>query len=224
MTFVRYTIQSVLRALAVTLGCSVLAVTAYATLEPFFAVAATSQSVAVTLDVTSGLAVTVNSNNVHMSTALGVSQDTAVGTSTFTVETNDSNGYTLSVAASTNPAMKSGSNTIANFPNTSSPELWSSGLPSSGAVFGFSVIGSNASPAGGYWGSGSYCNGSGTSTVSSTLKYLGFSTSGTTTAKSTSTTTPAGQSTTICYAVQQNNFYVPAGAYTANITGTAVAN
>lgn len=219
-----YTGRSMLQAFVITLGCFVLALTTYVTVEPFFANAATSQSVAVTLDVTSGIAVNVNSNSAHMSTNLGVAQDTAVGTSTFTVETNDGNGYTLNVAAATNPAMKSGSNSISNFPNSSSPELWSSGLPSSGAVFGFSVIGKDASPSSSYWGSGNYCNGSATSTVSSTLKYSGFSTAGTTTAKSTSTTTPAGDSTVICYAVQQNNFYIPAGAYTANITGTAVAN
>ncbi len=219
-----YITQSLLRASVVTFGCSILALGTYVTLEPLFASAATSQSVAVTLNVTSGVAVTVNSNNVNMSTNLGVAQDTAVGTSTFTVETNDGNGYTLSLAASTNPAMKSGSNSISDFPNANSPELWSSGLPSSGAVFGFSVLGNDVSPSGGYWGSGSYCNGNGTSTISTTLKYTGFSTTGTTTAASSSTTTPAGDSTVVCYAVQQNNFYIPAGSYTANITGTAIAN
>ncbi len=210
------------RALAVTVGCSMLATAGYVALEPLLVEGATSQSVAVTLNVTSGVAVTVDSNNVAMSTNLGVAQDTAVGTSTFTVETNDTNGYTFNVAASTNPAMKSGSNSITDFPKVT-PESWSSGLPSNGAVFGFSVISNDATPSG-YWGTGSYCNGSGTSTIPTTLKYTGFSTSATTTSQNSGTTTPSGDTTTICYAVQQNNFYIPSGTYTANITGTAVAN
>jgi len=177
----------------------------------------------VTLNVTSGVGVTVDSNVLAMSTNLSINQNTAVATSTFTVSTNDTLGYTFQLAASTNPAMQSGSNKIADFPTTT-PQFWTSGIGSTDARFGFSVAGSNITGGAGYWGTGNYCNGASTSTISTTLKYFGFYTTATTTAKNSSTTTPAGNATTVCYAVNQNNMFISSGTYTANITGTVLAN
>jgi len=211
------------RALVVSAGSALALLTLYITLEPFFAAGASSQTVVVTLNVTSGVAVTVDSNALAMSTNLSLSQNTAVATSTFTVNTNDSLGYTFQLAASTNPAMQSGSNKIPDFPTTT-PQLWTSGIGSVDSRFGFSVIGNNITGAAGYWGTGSYCNGASTSTISTTLKYFGFYTTATTTAKNSSTTTPSGNATIVCYAVNQNNVFIPGGTYTASITGTVIAN
>jgi hypothetical protein len=195
----------------------------YGLLEPMFAQAANSQVVTVTLNVTTGVAVTVDRNAISMSTNLGVAQNTAVGTSTFTVATNDPNGYTFTLAASTFPAMQSGSNNVTDYATTTSPTIWS--VPATTALFGFSVIGSDITPSGSYWGSGSFCNGAASSTISTTLKYTGFYNVATTTAKNTSTTTQTGDNTIVCYAVAQGtSYYIPGGTYTATITGTATAN
>ncbi len=215
--------QSVYNALVTSVCSSLVIASVYVAFEPLFAQGATSQTVTVTLNVTSGVAVTVDSNAINMSTNLSVTQNTAVATSTFTVSTNDNIGYTFQLAASTNSAMQSGGNKIADFPTTT-PQTWTSGIGNPDARFGFSVIGSDLAGPASWWGSGSYCNGASTSTISTTLKYFGFYTTATTTSKNSSTTTPSGDTTIVCYAVNQNNTYIPSGTYTASITGTAIAN
>jgi len=204
-----------------TLGVLVITSLGFIITEPSNVRAATSQAVVVTLNVTTGVAVTVNSNSVTMSTALDAfGTNSAVATSTFTVVTNDPLGYTFTLGASTGPAMKSGSNVVADYSTTTAPSTWS--VASGDARFGFSVFGPDRKN-GAMWGSGSLCD-SGTSTPNTNLKYTGFAVVATTTAGNTSTTTPAGNTTTVCYAVQQNNTFIPGGVYTATITGTATTN
>ena len=191
-------------------------VIATATFAPATASAVATSSVVVTLNVTAGIAIS-SPTNTTMSTALGVSQSTAIGTTTWTVNTNDSAGYTLGINATTSPAMQSGASTIADY-QTGAPNTWS--VTSGTAAFGYSVFGTD-SPTG-TWGTGTQCAGA-ADTNSTTLKYKGFTTSPFVVAQRAATTTPTGISTTVCYAVQQNNFYVPSGTYTATIVATATA-
>jgi len=179
---------------------------------------AVTDTVVVTLNVTTGISITSPADT-SMSTNLGVSTNVAVGTTTWNVKTNDTLGYTLGLAASTNPAMQSGSDTIDDYSTTTMPSLWS--VTSGNAKFGFSVMGTDVNTT--TWGSGTYCNGASTSTVSTTLKYYGFYTNATTTASRASVTTPSGIDTTVCYAVEQNGVYIPSGNYTATITATATS-
>jgi hypothetical protein len=55
------------------------------------------------------------------------------------------------------------------------------------------------------------------------LKYKGFTTSPFTVASRAATTTFAGSATTVCYAAEQNNFFIPSGTYQATIVATATA-
>ncbi len=193
---------------------------AYSIIEPATAGAATaSSSVVITLNVTSGVSITSPSNS-NMSTALGVAQNSANGTTTWNVKTNSATGYTLTVQATSTPAMNSTTtpNSIADY-QTGAPNLW---VATSGqAYFGYSSFGTDVPT--GTWGTGSLCYSTPNGT-STTLKYKGFTTSGVQIASRSSTTTPSGVDSVVCYAVEQNNTYIPAGNYQATITATATAS
>jgi hypothetical protein len=213
--------KDTLWAVKITAGVVLMAIFFYVSYEPGLvqAIAPATANVVVTLEVDTGISITVDSATKKMSTMLGVSTNIAVGTTTFTVATNDPNGYTLGLSASTNPAMKAGSLIIADYATTTMPTLWS--VTSGDARFGYSVFGTDVNTS--TWGTGSFCNGAATSTVPTLLKYYGFYTNATTTASRAATTTPAGVVTTVCYAAQQNGTYIAGGTYTATITGTATA-
>lgn len=188
-------------------------------LEPLFALAVTDP-VIITLNVSTGITIDTPADST-MSTALSVTQNTAVATTTWNVKTNNALGYTLTLLASTNPAMRqSATATITDF-NVGVPMVWAA--TSSNAYFGYSAIGTDTSTA--TWGTGSVCStGANAHAISTTLKYRGLSTyAGTNIATRSGTTTPSGINTTVCYAVEQNGFYVPSGAYTATVTATALA-
>jgi hypothetical protein len=184
---------------------------------------AATTTVNVSLEVQSEISISADSSNVTMSQALNVTgANEAVGTTTFTVINTDNNGYTLGLSASTRPAMTSGGLSIPDYSTTTNPSSWS--VASGDARFGFSATGTDVSSS--IWGSGTFCNAStgvATSTVSSSLKYYGFYTTATTVATRASSTTPGGDNTIVCYAVQQNNFFVTPATYQAVITGTATA-
>ncbi|MFA6797156.1 MAG: hypothetical protein WCR40_00370, partial [Candidatus Paceibacterota bacterium] len=126
----------------------------------------------------------------------------------------------------TSPAMQqkvstttTSTTTIADY-NTGTPTLWS--VSAGTAKFGFSAFGPDTPDV--TWGTGETCSGGVGHDPSSSLKYLGFTTSTSSLAIATrsSTTTFAGSATTVCFAVEQNSFYIPSGQYTATITATAV--
>lgn len=190
----------------------------YMAYEPELTRAATaSDTVIVTLNVTAGISIT-NPADVSMSTALGVTQNSAVGTSTWNVKTNSALGYTLALRATSSPAMTSGSNFISDY-QTGSPNIWSA--TSTGSYFGYSGFGTDIST--GTWGSGSACSGgSNGNATSTTLKYKGFTTSDVTIATRSATTTPTGVDANICFAVEQGSgSYISSGTYQATIIATA---
>ena len=194
-------------------------ISGFVSFEQNIARASTSSStnVVVTLNVTTGISVTANSASLTMSNPLSISQNTSVGSSTFTVITNDILGYTLGLNATTSPAMQ-GSGVAYNIPDlAATPATFSVGAGTS--AFGFSAYGSDVTAS--KWGTDGSCGSSGT-LLSNAMKYAGFTTSATTTASRTATTTPTGVTTTVCYGVAQGtSFFVPAGTYTATIVATA---
>lgn len=183
-------------------------------------VAATaSDTVVITLNVTAGISIS-SPPDTPMSQAIGVSADVATASSTWNVKTNSVGGYVLSVQASTNPAMQNASSTIPDYTPavTDTPETWS--VSSGTYEFGYSAFGPRVPT--GTWGTDTDCNGATINDFSTSLKYQNLKTSDRQIASWTATTTTAGDNSTVCYAVQQNNSYIPSGTYTATVTATAV--
>ena len=148
-------------------------------------------------------------------TPLSVTQNSAVGTGAWTVTTNDTNGYTLTLNATTTPAMTNGVASFADY-GTSTVTTWS---VSNAYKYGFSVFGSATT---GY-GSGATCTAS-TDVPSTTLQWRGFY--GTNTIQDASSSAPTSQSgvvTTLCVTDAQNVVLAPSGNYTATVVATATA-
>jgi hypothetical protein len=201
-----------------TTATSLVLVFAFIALEPLVA-HAVSDDVVVTQAVTAGISIT-DGAAITM-TALSTSQNTAVGTSAWTVSTNNATGYTLSVAASTTAALKDGSKEFADYTPAvaATPETWS---VNSAYEFGFSARGTDVTT--GTWGTDADCVNA-TNVPSSTLKWRGFDgATGITVASNSSTTSTTGTATSLCVATEQNGIYAPSGSYTATITGTAITN
>jgi len=185
----------------------------YSIVKTVFAVTATDD-VLVTLDVTTGIAITPGAD-VTMLPSIGISNDSAIGSSAWTVKTNAAAGYTLAVKANTTPALTSGLNSFADYHAGTTPATWS---VSNAKEFGYSAYGTDTTPMG-IWGTGASCGVGGIPTA--TLNYAGFTTSDNNIATRASVTDSNGIMTTICFAAEQNVVYAPSGTYTATITATA---
>lgn len=185
---------------------------------------AVDDAINVSLTVDSGISIT-SPADVTMSN-LGTSVNTSTGYANWNVKTNDPDGYTLSVRASASPAMVSGGNSFLDYTEAvpGTPDVWS--VDPGTVQFGFSGLGTDVvnvnSDRFAATGQTLCDNGVSSSTVNSTLKFLGFETSNQTLATRSSTTTTSGVDTRICFAAGQNGVYAPAGAYQATITATAV--
>ena len=129
----------------------------------------------------------------------------ATGSATWNVKTNNTNGWRLDLNASGSPAMKSGSDSFADYTESSSgvPEAWS--IASSDSEFGFSTSGSYAES--GFSGG----------------KYLGFN--GTTRIKGAHRDTQSGGSgddITVDFKAEVGSGHnQPEGTYSATVTATA---
>lgn len=187
-------------------------------LEPSIALGQATDNVQVSLTVTSGITI---SNGLDITlTGLSTSVHSAVGTSNWTVTTNNHTGYSLTVQASTTPALRSAGNQVADYTPTvaNTPETWA--VASGSAEFGFSARGTNVLAA---FGSDTDCINA-SDVPSATLNWRNFN--GTTPIQIASTnapTSPSGANSSMCVAVQQNNTYIPSGSYTATVTATATA-
>ncbi len=208
---------------AFALVLTILSPFAYQSLQVDTAIAAAtsaSNTIVVTLTVLSDITITA-ATNTTMSRNLDSVANTAVATSSWTVRTNAGGGYILYVRASSTPAMNSATSSIANYApgGTDVPELWNPGAGT--AVFGYSAFGTKVPTA--TWGTGAVCSGGTGNDPSTTLKYQNFKTTDRAIASSTATTTTAGETATVCYAVEQKGIYIPSGTYNATITATAIA-
>ena len=184
---------------------------------------AVQDTIVVSLTVDSGISIT-SPPDVTMSN-IGTGIDNATGAAVWNVKSNDPDGYTLDVKASTAPAMVSGSNSFADYTETpaADPQTWT--VDSGTSQFGFSgfgvdVVKVNADQ---YNASGqTACDNGSAAVVNPTLGYLGFETTDQRLATRVGTTSIAGVDTTICFAAGQNAAYAPSGLYTATITATAL--
>ena len=212
-------VRGVAAGLAVTVFAVAVSPIAYSAFEPEIAHAlSATDEVIVTLTVDAGISIT-DAADTAMSRNLGVTADTAIATSTWNVKTNNAAGYTLGVRATTSPAMRNGSNEILDYTPAvaATPETWS---VANGAEFGFSAFGTDINTT--TWGTATgQCGAS--HTPNSNLKYRDFDTSDITIGTRSATTTTAGIDSTVCYAVEQDTFYIPSGVYQATIVATATA-
>jgi hypothetical protein len=185
---------------------------------------AVDDAILVNLTVDSGISIT-SPSDVTMSN-IGTAVNTSTGSAIWNVKTNDPDGYSLSVRASASPAMVSGGNSFADYTEAvgGTPDTWS--VNASSFEFGFSGIGTDVQNVNTdqYAANGvTTCdNGVASSTVNTTLKFLGFETSNQLLSTRSATTTTSGVDTRICFAAGQNGVYAPAGVYQATITATAV--
>jgi hypothetical protein len=196
----------------------------YLAAEPIITNAATTvtDDVIVTLNVDAGITIS-NGADATMLPNIGIGANKAVGSSSWSVATNNSAGYTLAVKASTSPALAKGAPSADNFVDYTPasalvPETWVT-VAAGAKEFGFSARGTDV-PAS--FGTATGCGNSGTGAPDPLSKYLGFATSDKQIATRASVTTFAGNTTTICFAAEQGTAtYAASGAYTATITATA---
>lgn len=193
-------------------------------IEPTVATAVTaSDTVVVTLNVTSGVSIS-DAGPVTMLPNLGVSSNSATGASAWTVKTNSSTGYILSVKADASPALRilaTPTSFFADYTDTGDvPESW---LIDTGAKeFGFSAYGANVTD--GTWGTGDLCEDAvGSGVPLTTMLYVGFKTTDQPISSSNTVTTTDGTVTNICFAAEQKGTYAPSGTYNTTITATASA-
>lgn len=178
--------------------------------------ASVTDNVVVTLNVDEGITIS-NGPDTTMAPNIGLTSNKSIGSSSWTVTTNALNGYSLAVKATTAPALQSGSNSFADYTETTSgtPETWS--VATGTKEFGYSVYGTDAPTA--TWGTGANCGTAGA--PSATLKYVGLKTTDKIVATRNSVTPVTGITTNICFGAEQNNVFAPAGTYTATVIATA---
>lgn len=217
------TIKKILDQVVSTLLVTTLVIVGFAAFEPN-AVGAVSDEIIVNLTVESGISIT-SPADVTMSN-MGTAVNVSTGWAIWNVKTNDPDGYTLGVKASTSPAMRNAQSSFADYTEATpaTPQAWS---VSNAVEFGFSGLGTDVVNVNTdqYAASGqTTCdNGVASSTINATLRFLGFETSDQTLASRGATTTTSGVDTRICFAAEQNGVYADAGLYQATITATATA-
>lgn len=144
----------------------------------------------------------------------------ASGSTAWTVTTNNPSGYTLSLSASTDPALQSSSDSFADYdPSGANPDYdWS--IESSESAFGYSPEGSHIVSR--FKDNGSSCGAGALDT--SDKCWDGFSTSPVTVSQSGSSNSPGGTETTVKFMAEVGSSKTQtAGSYSATITATAVA-
>ncbi|HEU0085348.1 MAG TPA: hypothetical protein VFQ59_00080 [Candidatus Paceibacterota bacterium] len=209
-------ISLVLKIVSTSLLALVLLQGAYLALEPA-AVGAVTDEVVVTLVVDAGITIS-DGGNVTMAPNLGLISNSSIGSSLWTVVTNDTDGYTLAVKASASPALVSATSSIADYTETvnGTPEAWS--IASGAKEFGFSAHGTDTDTVA--WGTAASCGAAGVPDASQ--KYVGFKTTDKQIATRNAITPIAGVNTSICFAAAQNGVFADSGTYTATITATAL--
>ena len=140
------------------------------------------------------------------------------GSVAWTVTTDNSAGYTLSIKASSNPALVSGSDSFSDYaPSGAVPDYtWT--VAASASAFGFSPEGADIASR--YLNSGSICGTGATDTADQC--WDGFSTTNRTIAQSSAGNTPSGVATTVKLKAEIGTSKTqPTGSYAATLTVTA---
>lgn len=137
-------------------------------------------------------------SDVSLGSISGLVGGVSNGSSTWTVTTNNSAGYSLNVQASTSPALKSLHTSIPDYVPSGADPDFSFTTPAFESRFGFTVEGSHAAAR--FKDDGSSCNtGSGNTTDAC---WDGFSTTTTSIATSNTSNDPTGTATTLKYRVE----------------------
>lgn len=160
--------------------------------------------------------------NVAMTPSIpGVSGGTATGSTTVTVITDGLAGYELNIKASNNPAMQSGSNSIADYVPTGVPD-YDFTIGASDAYFGFSPEGTDVIQR--FLDNGiALCNQSGGSDTVDKC-WDGLSTSAANISVGSGPNHPAGTETVIKFQVGVGGAVVQStGSYIATTTVTAIS-
>lgn len=161
-------------------------------------------------------------SNVALSPSIGgVAGGVATGDTAWTVITNSTTGYQMTIKASTSPAMQSGSYSFADYVTSGSDPDYDWSVASGASEFGYSVEGAHTVSKFLDNGSG-ICNlGSGNVTDRC---WLGFSTSDEPIASSSLPNEPSGTSTAVKFRAEAGSQRMQQpGSYTATIVVTAVA-
>jgi len=205
--------------LALTVAAAFIAFSGFSMIEPS-TVAADSSTFDANLTVDEEIALTVNGTPISMDN-LGLSSDLSDGKATLNVETSSKNGYTLTLAASSSPALThdSTSDSFEDYtPATAdSAESWST--DSNSYQFGYGAYGNDV--ASDFTSSGN-CTDS--DPTSGNEKYEETNTTAETIASNATSTDTSGVDTTLCVAAAQNSANAPSGNYTATLTATATVN
>jgi len=161
--------------------------------------------------------------DVTMTPAIGgVSGGTGNGSTSWTVITDNPAGYTLSIKASTSPAMQSGANSFADYtPATAGTPDYSWSVASADSEFGFNPEGADIIQK--FKDNGTNCN-VGTNDTADKCWY-NFSTSDENIARSSTSNHPAGTATTVKFRAESGPSHLQVeGTYQATIIATAIAN
>jgi len=145
--------------------------------------------------------------------------NTSNGEATWTVTTDSPAGYTLSVSASTDPAMISGANSILDYTPAGADPDYDFSVASSDAEFGYSPEGADVATR--FLDDGALCNSGAGETTDQC--WDGFSTLNVSVATGSSANHTSGTATTIKFRAEiGSGSSQAAGTYTATITVTAV--
>lgn len=159
-------------------------------------------------------------SNVVMSPAIGgITGGTANGSTNFTVTTDNPAGYTVTIKASTTPALKSSLDSIADYIPAGSDPDFNFSVGATASRFGFTVEGTDIAQK--FKDNGSVCN-TGSSDTSDKC-WVGLSTGVQTVVSRTSTNQPSGTLTTLKFRAQSGSSHVQTnGTYVATTTITVL--
>jgi hypothetical protein len=148
----------------------------------------------------------------------GVAGGGSEGTTSWTVTTDNIAGYTMTVQASTSPALKSLLDSFADYTPSGADPDYTFTNASANSSFGFSPEGADTTAR--FKDNGSICNtGSG---ETSAKCWDGLSTTPATIAGSTSGNSPSGTAVTVRFRAETGTGHIQtAGSYSATITVTA---
>ena len=175
----------------------------------------------ITQTITAEIAFTTAAQNVTMNGSIaGITGGNAWGTTTSVVTTNNSTGFTMTIVASSSPAMQrvGGSGTISDYtPSTAGIPDFAFAVPS-GSEFGYSVSASTtADLAQKFKDDGATCN-------TGSADTNGLSTVATSTLVTTAETPSSGATSSYYFRTLVNAGFLAAGTYNATATLTAVIN
>jgi hypothetical protein len=192
---------------------------------------ATDQFV-ITQSVTSEISFVATTADVALASLPGITGGTSNGSTQVRVSTNDSSGYSMTIAASGSPAMQ-GHTQGGSIPDytvaTSGIPDYTYSVPANTAEFAYTVSASTTADLAQKFldNASNLCNTGSADTSGNTTCWYGLSTTATSTINRTSETTASGATTTIFFRTTINanpSPAIPEDSYTATTTLTATVN